>query len=184
MQKQIERFDCRNSVLSATQEAINSIEKEICSLHDSQAQKTLEKYGFNVINMIQDLNEFKEDIFQLKKLYQVRMERFENKLQVNRGYNEMNHDFDSIQNEIRDMIENHILLGQERAIFFDKAKDFATKKIRENVDFHVHVDELYQRIETINENYHLDNRRKNEYIDLISDVIKAISPDDYSPKKV
>jgi dGTP triphosphohydrolase len=171
MQKQIEQLDCRDSILCATQEAIKSIDKELFSLHDLETQKTLKKYGFNVTSMIQDLNEFKEDIFQLEKLHHLRVEAFEEKLQENGELSEMNSDEMNndkiISKKIAKFIHDNI--GLERELFREKAEMFVSETITTNHDYY--INKLNDSIEKIRNSNH---KYKNHYLTRFSDMIKII----------
>jgi len=168
MQKQTKQLDCRDSVLSATREAIDSMDKELFHLYDSETHKTLEKYGFNVSNMIQDLNEFKEDIFQLEKLHHLQAETFDKKLQENGGLIGMNSD-DS--DKCIGFIQKNV--GTTRIIFIPLAKVFVSKNI--TTDCRSELQQFQEDLINGKLGQTINSETKNKFIIHLGDINDVIS---------
>lgn len=99
MQKQIEQFDCRDSISCATDDAVNSIDITIASLHDSETRRVLEKYGFNIFHLLDDLNACKEDVTQLRNSQQRCVNAFDKYSEIKRSLDVMP-DFKEIKYQI------------------------------------------------------------------------------------
>ena len=65
MQKQLKRNPYNGSITHVLDNTITSINKAIEHFQDLETQRILKKYGFDVKSIVQDLNESKEDVFQL-----------------------------------------------------------------------------------------------------------------------
>jgi DNA repair ATPase RecN len=70
MQKQIKQPMWSGWILYALDDATDSINRAITHFQDSETQRILRKYGFDINEIIQDLNESKQDVTLLKNSYQ------------------------------------------------------------------------------------------------------------------
>jgi hypothetical protein len=86
MQQQIEQLDCRDSTLSATDDAVKFIDIAITNLHDSETSQVLQKYGFNIHHLRQDLKACKENVSQIQNYQQRYLDAFDNYSKIKRGY--------------------------------------------------------------------------------------------------
>ncbi len=105
MQKQIKQLDYRDSILCATDDAVNSIDITIANLHDSETSQVLQKYGFNIYHLLDDLNACKEDVTQFGNSQQRCVNAFEKYTEIKRSLDVMP-DFEEIKKLIGLCINN------------------------------------------------------------------------------